>query len=709
MADLYDDEKRRADFVLSPDDRITVSRPPAPEKVRKSAPKPAKAAPKAKLRREKPVKEARQPSAPKQPRPHTLGGFALLWLRRAGSAMLVVGIWGGIALAAVLGFYALDLPDLSSLTATLRKPSISILASDDEPIAAFGDVYGESLTLDQMPKYLPEAVLATEDRHFYSHFGLDPIGLTRAMVVNLRAGHYVQGGSTITQQLAKNLFLSPEKNLKRKIQELELAVWLEHKFSKEQILTLYLNRIYLGNGTWGVDAAARRYFDTPATQLNLYQSALLGGLMKAPSRYNPQNDRTKSAQRTAQVLANMVAAGYITQDEADQARNSGQATVKQISHTGRYFSDWIHDQAAPIAGTSRDIVVHTTLDMTLQRRAEAELEAMLAGPGVKAGVSQGAIVLMTPDGAVRAMVGGRNYATSQFNRATQGMRQPGSSFKAFLYLTAMEQGATADDTIEDSPITTGKYRPENYTHKYQGPISLRHAFAISSNVAAVRLIEQIGPKRVVATAKRLGISTTLHADASLALGTSEVPLIEMTAAYASFANGGQGVFAYGYPEVDGARGEALYQRQGGGTGQVIMPGPLKQMTDLMVAVVQEGSGKKAQLGDRPVAGKSGTTQDYRDAWFIGFTADYVCGVWLGNDDGTSLNKITGGTLPAELWHNIMAAAEQGLPVRPLPGQVEPQSEAPLADGDAAKPEGDKEDDDSIWSNLVHMLTGDKKH
>jgi penicillin-binding protein 1A len=707
MADLYDDEKRRDGIILSPDDRITLSRRPAPDKGHKAVPKPAKSEPQGKLRREKAQRDAPPSKQPKAPK--TLGGLALLFLRRAASALLVLGIWAGIALAAVFGFYALDLPDLSGLTATLRKPSIAILAADDEQITAFGDVYGESLTLDQMPKWLPEAVLATEDRHFYSHFGLDPIGFTRAMLVNLRAGHYVQGGSTITQQLAKNLFLSPDKNFKRKIQELELALWLEHKFTKQQILTLYLNRVYLGSGTWGVDAAARRYFDISATQLNLYQSALLGGLMKAPSRYNPQNDRTQSAKRTAQVLANMVAAGYISQDEADQARNTGQATVKQISHTGRYFADWIHDQVAPIAGTDRDIVVHTTLDLTIQRRAEAELEALLAGPGAKAGASQGAIVVMTPDGAVKALVGGRNYATSQFNRATQGMRQPGSSFKAFLYLAAMEQGSTADDIIEDSPITTGKYRPENYTHKYKGPITLRKAFADSSNVAAVRLIERIGPKRVVSVAKRLGITTELQANASLALGTSEVPLIEMTAAYATFANGGQGVFAYGYPEVDGTRGEALYQRQGGGTGQVIMPGPLKQMTDLMVAVVQEGSGKAAQLGDRPVAGKTGTTQDYRDAWFIGFTADYVCGVWLGNDDDTPLNRITGGTLPAQLWHNVMLATEQGLPVRPLPGQVQPEIETPVASGDEAKPAGEKDNDDSIWSNLVHMLTGDKKH
>jgi len=694
MADTYDDN-RRADIVLSPDDRPILSRRTTPD----SEPKPE---PRPKPRKSREERPKKAPSGKPGP-------FLSTLLRRVGTTILVLAIWAGMAVAAVVIYYSLDLPDLSSLTATLRKPSISILASDDEQIAAYGDVYGETLTLDQMPKWLPQAVLATEDRHFYSHFGLDPIGLARAMVVNIRAHHWVQGGSTITQQLAKNLFLSPEKNLKRKIQELLLAVSLERKFTKEQILTLYLNRVYLGSGTWGVDAAAHRYFDTSARELNLYQCALLGGLMKAPSRYNPQNDRAQSAKRTAQVLANMVAAGYITQEQADQARNSGQATVKQISHTGRYFADWVRDQVASIAGTDRDIVVHTTLDMNLQRKAEAELEALLAGPGAKAGVTQGAIVVMTPDGAVRAMVGGRNYATSQFNRATQGLRQPGSSFKAFVYLTAMEQGLSEDDTIEDSPITTGKYRPENYTHKYQGPISLRHAFAISSNVAAVRLIERIGPKRVVATARRLGITTDLDANASLALGTSEVPLVEMTAAYATFANGGHGVFAYGYPEVDGTRGEALYQRQGGGAGQVIEPGPLKEMTDLMVAVVQEGSGKGAAL-DRPSAGKTGTTQDYRDAWFIGFTADYVAGVWLGNDDDTPLNRITGGTLPTQLWRNVMVAAEQGLPVRPLPGQVAPESETPVASGqEGAKPEGEKSDDDeSIWSSLVHMLTGGSK-
>jgi penicillin-binding protein 1A len=615
---------------------------------------------------------------------------------------LTVAIWVGIGLGIVVAYYAYDLPDLDTLTATARRPSITLLSADGETIAAYGDVYGEPVTLHDLPPSLPQAVMATEDRHFYGHFGLDLIGLARAMVVNLRAGHVVQGGSTITQQLAKNLFLTPERSLKRKVQELLMALWLEHKFSKDQILTLYLNRVYLGNGTWGVDAAARRYFDVPASRLNLYQSALLAGLLKAPSRYNPQNDREQSVKRTTQVLANMVAFGAISADQADDALKNGQATVKQVSHSGRYFADWIHDLVDQFSHDDRDIVVRTTLDMGLQRKVEAELDAVLAGPGVKAGVSQGAMVVMSPDGAIRALAGGRDYATSQFNRAVQGMRQPGSSFKAMLYLAAVEAGWDENDSIDDSPITTGKYQPENYTHKYEGPISLRHALAKSSNVAAVRLIERIGPKRVVAVAKRLGITSELHADASLALGTSEVNLVELTAAYATFANMGNGVFPFGFTEIRDNRGNVVYRREGAGTGQIISPHALHEMDDMLTAVVTEGSGKAAAI-DRPVAGKTGTTQDYRDAWFIGFTADYVGGAWFGNDDGTPMHKITGGTLPTQLWHNVMLAAHKGLPPRPLPGQN--GEEAPSADNASGRPSQPAESNDSIWNGLVKMLGG----
>jgi penicillin-binding protein 1A len=617
---------------------------------------------------------------------------------------LTIAIWMGIGLGGLVAFYAYDLPDLENLTATARRPSITLLSADGETIAAYGDVYGEPVTLRDLPPSLPQAVMATEDRHFYSHFGLDLIGLARAMVVNLRAGHVVQGGSTITQQLAKNLFLTPERSLKRKVQELLMALWLEHKFSKDQILTLYLNRVYLGNGTWGVDAAARRYFDVPASKLNLYQSALLAGLLKAPSRFNPQNDREQSVKRTTQVLANMVAFGAVTQGEADEALKNGQATVSQISHSGRYFADWIHDLVDQYARGDRDIVVRTTLDMGLQRKVEAELDAVLSGPGVKAGASQGAMVVMTPDGAIRALTGGRDYAASQFNRAVQGMRQPGSSFKAMLYLAAVEAGWDENDSIEDTPITTGKYQPENIveSHRYEGTITLRHALAKSSNVAAVRLIERIGPKRVVAVAKRLGITSELHADASLALGTGEVNLVELTAAYATFANAGNGVFPFGFTEISDNRGNVIYHREGAGTGQIITPHALHEMDDMLSAVISEGTGKKAAI-DRPIAGKTGTSQDYRDAWFIGFSADYVGGVWFGNDDGSPMHKITGGTLPTQLWHNVMLAAHKGLPPRPLPGQG--GEDAPSADNGAGRPGQPAESLDSIWNGLVKMLGG----
>ena len=681
------------DLKVSPEDRLARSQPPRP-------------APKA----PKPPKPPRAPKPPKPPKPprqrKTAGAGAGGPRRRLLGALfswsITAAIWLVIAGGAVVAYYGYDLPDLDSLTATLRKPSVTLLAADGETIAAYGDVYGAPVTLAEVPASLPQAVIATEDRHFYHHFGLDVLGLVRAVAVNLRAGHVVQGGSTITQQLAKNLFLTPERNLRRKVQELLMALWLERKFTKEQILTLYLNRVYLGSGSWGVDAAARRYFDRPAKDLNLYQSALLAGLLKAPSRYNPQNDPELSQRRTTQVLANMVAAGMLTQGDVDRALREGPATVRQVFHTGRYFADWVHDQVERYTAEGRDIVVRTTLDLALQRKVEAELEATLAGPGAKAGAGQAAMVVMTPDGAIRAMAGGRNYAASQFNRAVQGARQPGSSFKAFLYLAALEAGWSEGDSIEDAPISAGRYRPENYTGKYEGAVTLRHAFAKSSNVAAVRLIEKIGPKRVAAVAHRLGITSELRPDASLALGTSEASLVEMTAAYATFANDGNGVFPHGVTEIRDAQGETLQQRQGGGTGRVVAPHLLHQMKDMMSAVVEEGTGKSAAI-DRPAAGKTGTTQDYRDAWFIGYTADYVGGVWFGNDDGTPMHKVTGGGLPTKLWHDVMMAAHKGLPARPLPDGEEGAPSA--AEHQPAPSDGAGETLDSIWNGLVKMLGG----
>ncbi len=603
--------------------------------------------------------------------------------RRLWARLLVwaatLAIWMGIGIGAVVAYYAVDLPDIDKATATTRRPSVVFQSVDGETFAAYGDIYGEPLTLSQMSPALPEAVLATEDRRFYHHFGVDVIGLTRAFIADLRAGHVVQGGSTITQQLAKNLFLKPDRTIKRKVQEVLMALWLEHRFTKDQILTMYLNRVYLGSGTFGVDAAARRYFNVSARHLSLYQAALIAGLLKAPSHYSPLNDPEAGHQRTVEVLHNMVEAGYIDQKTADLAAVSGAAQlINRPRPAGHYFADWLMSQLDGIGEVQgKDIVVKTTLDIGLERAAEDDLKAMIDGPGAKARVSQGAVVVLSPNGAVRALVGGKDYDDSQFNRATQAARQPGSAFKAFLYLAAMEKGYTPDDTMEDGPIRLGNWHPGNYERRYEGMVTLRHAFAESLNTVAVRLIEAVGPARVIAVAHRLGITSDLRDDASLALGTSEVTPLELTTAYAAFANGGQGTIAYGISEIDDTSGHVLYRHQGGGLGEVIAPEVLARMQRLMTATIEEGTGRAARL-DRPAAGKTGTTQDYRDAWFLGFTADYVCGVWMGNDDQrVAMRRVTGGSLPAQLWKKVMMAADRGLPPRPLLLPAQPVADNPV--------------------------------
>ncbi len=584
----------------------------------------------------------------------------LTWAATAFVWMVILG--GG-----VVAYYAIDLPSIDHITVQAHQPSIVMKAADGTTFATFGDLYGQPVTLKQISPYVAKAVIDTEDRRFYSHFGIDLIGMGRALVADIMAGHVVEGGSTITQQLAKNLFLTPARTIRRKVQEVLLALWLEQRFTKDQILTLYLNRVYLGAGAFGVDAAARRYFNEPASKLDLYQSALIAGLLQAPSAYNPLVHPHASRRRTDIVLQNMVNAGDITQKQADLAALTGAAElVQRPPPAGRYFADWLRTRLAAMDQVKgKDIVVKTTLDLHLQRAARRDLKRMLDGPGRRDRVHQGAVVVLSPDGAVRALVGGKDYDQSQFDRATQGLRQPGSSFKAFVYLTAMEDGYTPDSIMDDAPIRVGDWSPHNYENTYQGPVTLRKAFAQSINTVAVRVIRAVGVRNVIATAHRLGITTPLRDDASLALGTSEVTPLDMATAYAAFANGGTGVAAYGITEIDDSSGHVLYRRHGGGFGQVIPPAALAEMDDLMSAVVQDGTGRAARL-DRPAAGKTGTTQDYRDAWFVGFTADYVTAVWMGNDDPHhTMRGVVGGTLPARVWKQVMTAAERGLPPRPL--------------------------------------------
>ena len=586
-------------------------------------------------------------------------------------------LWGAILGGGALAYFALTLPNTDQLTVAERRPSVTVLAADGSIIATFGDLFGQPLTLKQMSPYLPKAVVATEDRRFYSHFGIDPIGLLRAGFTDLRTGHFVQGGSTITQQLAKNVFLTPERSIGRKIRETLLALWLEHRFTKDQILEIYLNRVYLGAGTYGVDAAAHRYFGKSAAKLNLYESAVIAGLLKAPTRFNPTRDNEKAAARAAQVLDlhGRDRRGAATgKPRRPQKAGAGLRTVAVARPGTRYFADWIADQVRDFAGTTdRDLTVRTTLDPRMQTTAEGAIAEVLARHGLKAVVSQGALVAMATDGAVRAMVGGRDYNESQFNRATQAQRQPGSAFKPFVYLAGLEAGIRPDDQFCRRPDPDRQLAAA----QLHQPLSRRGhrrrgAGRNRSTPSPCRWRSAPASRSVVAAASRLGIASNLAPDASLALGTNEVNLLELVSAYAPFANGGSGVLAYGITDIRDSAGQVVYHRSGSGAGQVVPAEEVGAMNEMLSGVISHGTGKAASL-PRPVAGKTGTTQEYRDAWFIGYTADLVAGVWLGNDDNTPMNKVTGGTLAGAGVAHLHAGGDarhagQAIAERPAAGR-----------------------------------------
>ena len=603
---------------------------------------------------------------PKKRKAKTKGG-GRRFLAGLAKWTAVLSIWAFFVGLCFIGWLAYDLPDLSRLTTASRRPSITLVTSDGQILASYGDLYGKPVNLDELPPYLPDALLATEDRRFYSHFGVDPRGLLRAIVTNIEAGHLVQGGSTITQQLAKNVFLTPDRTVRRKGQEVLLALWLEHSLTKQQILTLYLNRVYFGAGTYGVDAAARKYFGKPAAKVSPFEAAMLAGMVKAPSRYNPLVDPKRATDRAKQVLASMVDAGYLSDGDANRAIAQGVANLKTpTSASGQYYADWVLDQVNDYVNyTDRDLVVVTTIDARAQQIAEAAIDKTLSDADAAKNANQAALVAMSPDGAVRALVGGRDYGASQFNRATQALRPPGSSFKVFVYLAAMEAGMTPDDTMVDGPIAIGNYRPSNFDDKYYGTVTLRDAFARSLNSVAVQVSERVGHARVIDMARRLGIHADLVDAPSIALGASGVSLLEMTGAYAVLANHGNGVWPYGISQILDAQNNVLYQRNGGGPGQVLGARAAGEMLDMMQAVVTSGTGRAAVI-DRPIAGKTGTSQDYRDALFIGFSAELTTGVWVGNDDNTPMNKVTGGSLPTRIWHDFMASTLAGKPPQPLP-------------------------------------------
>ncbi|MDD3183198.1 MAG: PBP1A family penicillin-binding protein [Alphaproteobacteria bacterium] len=614
-------------------------------------------------------------------------GFAFLFAK-AWRAVVLLMIWGFVAGGGLIAWYAYDMPDIRQVAQPERRPAITLLADDGTVFKRYGDLYGQRVTIKDVPVNLVNAIMAIEDRRFYSHFGIDVFGLLRALVSNVIAGHVVQGGSTITQQLAKNLFLTPQRTTRRKVQEMLLAFWLEHTYTKDQILTAYLNRVYLGSGAYGVDAAADIYFGKPVSALNLRECALIAGLLRAPSRYAPTNDPVQALERAKTVLGAMVDADYITEAEKNSAIDDVPMPRRKpgAGGDGHYYADWIVDQVmALLENAPQDVVVLTTIDLKLQRIAERKLDGVLASEGASKKVEEGALVAMTTDGAVRAMVGGRDYGESQFNRATQAMRQPGSSFKPVIYLAALLQGMRPDDTFEDAPIRIGKWTPENYDGKYHGTVSARDALAKSLNTVAVRMMQNVGVSKVINTARMLGVTSDLGADLSLALGTNLVTPLELTGVYAALATGGRAVTPYGIKEIRSRDGKILYHRDDVTFPVTVNPQAVATLVDMMTGVVTYGTGKRAAL-DRPVAGKTGTSSDYRDAWFLGFTGDYVTGVWVGNDDNKPMKKVTGGSLPAGLWHDFMVEAEAGKPVRSLlpdvivPAQpsVEVFSDEPLA-------------------------------
>jgi penicillin-binding protein 1A len=581
---------------------------------------------------------------------------------------VVLSVWGAVFLGGLFAYYASQLPPIDQLAVPKRPPNIAILSDDGSLIANRGDTGGPAVRLIDLPPYLPKAFVAIEDRRFYDHNGVDPIGMSRALLRDVIGGGGIEGGSTLTQQLAKNLFLTQERTLSRKIQEAILAFWLERRYSKDQILELYLNRVYFGSGAFGVEAAAQKYFGKSARFVTLSEAAVLAGLMRSPTKLAPNRNLAGANERAAQVITAMAEQGHITEAMAQLAL-ANPAQVKHDKSAGsiNYAADYVMDALDDTVGAiDEDIVVTTTINLKMQAEAEHALTDELNAKGAKFGVEQGALVALDPNGAVKAMVGGRNYADSQFNRAVAAKRQPGSSFKPFVYLAALEKGLTPETVREDAPISVKGWSPENYSREYFGPVTLTKALALSLNTVAVRLGLEVGPKTVVAVAHRLGITSDLEAVPSIALGSSDVTPLEMVSAYAAFANGGLGVQPHVIARVRTANGKQLYARRNANFGRVIDPQYVAMMNQMMQETLLTGTAHKAELPGWQAAGKTGTSQDWRDAWFLGYTSYLVAGVWLGNDDNSPTKKVSGGNLPVEIWSRFMKAAHEGVPVAGLP-------------------------------------------
>lgn len=598
---------------------------------------------------------------------------------------LVASIWGALILTSVIAYYCYDLPDIARAAEFNRKRSITVYAADNKTvIGRYGELLGKNITYEDLPPQLVHAVLATEDRRFFYHFGIDPIGIFRAAVTNLQSNRIAQGGSTITQQLAKNMFLSSERTIKRKIQEAILALWLEHKLTKKEILAAYLNRVYMGAGAYGVDAAAQIYFQKPVNALTTEESAILAGLLKAPSKYNPKSNPKEARKRMQVVLQLMEDNPLLKFDRLKEKKSSARMAKNNVIlppekpfniihsfNETRYFTNWVIDLIPDFVNSpDADLKVYTTLDLNLQKQAQAAAlkytKAYAEGRKKVTEAPEFSAILANKNGAVIVMLGGSNYGKSQFNRATQAMRQPGSSFKPFVYLTALRAGRNMDDYISDEPFEKNGYAPENYNGEFHGEVPLWEALMNSYNVATVRLLDETGIASVIRTAQNLGITSKIQPDLSVALGSSETTLLQMTQAYNSIARFRQkNRQLYAITSIKLANGQPLYEMDENAISATTSMNiadddayQMEQLTAMLQAVVQYGTGRRADLGF-PVAGKTGTSQNNRDAWFLGFTSDFTAGIWVGYDNNKEMPGVYGGTIPASIWRDIVKAAYKG--------------------------------------------------
>ena len=585
---------------------------------------------------------AKKAQSPKKPRG---------WFFKLVRAGLIAGVLGFVALAAAIYAAYSDLPDYAALKQSPNGQMIRVRASDGSVIVSMGPVYGQWIPYRTIPKDMVDAMVAVEDRRFNRHPGVDPIGIARSFKVRLERGRFAQGGSTITQQLARNLFLTNDRTWNRKLREILLALAIERKFSKDQILELYLNRVYFGGGAYGIDAASRKFFGHPAAQLSLAEAAIIAGLVKAPSNYSPTADAKAAIGRAGVVLATMVDTGALTPAEAARTNPAAVKLAPESKQNSvRYFTDWALPQLDMlITETEAPIDVWTTLDVGMQNAADAAIRA-----NVPKG-AQGALVALDRDGAIRAMVGGTDYVSSIYNRATQAVRQPGSAFKLFVYLTALETGYTTDTTMVDEPIDINGWKPRNSSGRNSGEVDIRTAFTYSLNTIAAKIGADVGTSAIAEMARRFGISTPINTLPSMVLGTSDVRLIDLTRAYAAVSAKGNAVSPYGITKVTSDGGRVLYQFKAAVVRPLVEPYVAAGMTDLLQTAVSTGTGKAAQIG-RPVAGKTGTTSSNKDGWFMGFSSGITTGVWMGRDDAKPVRDLQGGRAPARAFSAFMRVA-----------------------------------------------------